>query len=253
MLKDKTVLITGANGGIGNEVSKIFVKNNAKVILIYHEKKNEVSKIVNSNKNTIIKKIDLLNENEISKSIKLLLKKSEIDIFIHLPTLTYSHSDILKNEWKDYEKNIELQVKSLFLISKYLLPGMQKRRYGKIISVLTSFVIGKPPSGISDYIVSKYALMGLIKCMAVEFGKFGINVNAISPSIIETPLTEKLPSKLKEITKMQTPLNNELISTNDVANLILFLCKKESASITGENIIISGGHTMFWVEKRYEK
>ena len=80
--------------------------------------------------------------------------------------------------------------------------------------------------------------------MAVELGKFGINVNSVSPSIVETPLTKKLPLKLKEMTKMQIPLENRLALPSEIANVVLFLCKKESDYINGENILVTGGYAM---------
>ena len=121
---------------------------------------------------------------------------------------------------------------------------MKSQKFGKIISILTSYVVGKPPNGITDYVVGKYALLGLAKCMATELGSSGIRVNSVSPSMVNTPLTDPLPNKLKEITKSQIPLEGRLAEPIEVAGTILFLCTDNSNYITGENILVTGGHTM---------
>ena len=121
--------------------------------------------------------------------------------------------------------------------------NMKSKKVGKIISILTTYVVGSPPSKISDYIVGKYSLLGLTKCFAVELAPFGITVNSISPSMTDTPLIEDLPLKLKQITANQNPMKR-LCEPHDVASAVLFFCSKHSNFITGENLIVSGGHTM---------
>lgn len=244
ILEGKRILLTGSNGGIGNEIAKLLIKNNAKVILCYNKNRENLDLLLEKNKNIQIQKLDLTKEKDIDTVLKKILKNSPIDIFIHSPTFPHEHKDILKTEWCDFQKSIDLQAKSLFKISKHIIPGMKIKKQGKIISILTSYVVGKPPNGISNYITAKYTLLGIMKCMAVELGKFGINVNSVSPSIVETPFTKKLPLKLKEMTKSQIPFENRLASPLDIANVILFLCKKDSNYINGENILITGGHTI---------
>ena len=80
--------------------------------------------------------------------------------------------------------------------------------------------------------------------MAMELGKFGIRVNSISPSIVNTPLIDKLPTKFKEIVSSQIPLENKFAEPNDVAGVALFLCTESSNYISGENILLTGGYTM---------
>ncbi len=146
--------------------------------------------------------------------------------------------------WNDFQKQFDLQTKSFLQISKLIIPHMKSQKFGKIISILTSYVVGKPPNGITDYVVGKYSLFGLTKCMAGELGSFGIRANSVSPSMVDTPLTDPLPNKLKEITKSQIPLENRLAEPTEVAGVILFLCRNDANYITGENILVTGGHTM---------
>ena len=96
----------------------------------------------------------------------------------------------------------------------------------------------------SSYIIGKYSLLGLSKCLAVELGKFGISVNSISPSMTNTSLIKKFPTKFREISASQVPLKQKLAEPDDIASTIFFLCSKYSDYISGENLIISGAQTM---------
>jgi 3-oxoacyl-[acyl-carrier protein] reductase len=243
---DKHILITGANGGIGFEVTKSLAKQDAKLTLLYHENMEKIGKLQSDleDKHIEIKKVDLANEKELDKTISSILEKHPIDIFIHSPTYPIQHKDVMNTAWNDFQKQLDLQTKSFLQISKLIIPQMKSQKFGKIISILTSYVVGKPPNGIADYVVGKYSLLGLTKCMATELGSFGIRVNSVSPSMVNTPLTETLPGKLKEITKSQIPLENKLAEPAEVAGTILFLCTDNSNYITGENILVTGGHTM---------
>ena len=150
---------------------------------------------------------------------------------------------IIEKNWAEYQKHIELQTKSFFQIIKLLVPIMKTKKHGKIVNILTAYTNGKPPTGISDYIVGKYSLLGLAKSLAVEVGKDGITVNCISPSMTETPLISHLPEKLKEFSANQVPIGR-LAKPSDIASLALFLCSKQSDYISGENIMVSGGSIM---------
>ncbi len=248
MLKGKRILITGANSGLGLSIIELLIQKNADLVLFYHNNKQEIDKLLSSNPKRTnhfeIKQIDLTNQQELENSIKSILESGQIDIFIHCPTLPIIYKDITKYDWFDFQSNIDLQVKSFFEISKLIIPHMKSKKYGKIISILTSSVVGKPPNNLSAYITSKYTLLGMSKCMAVELGKFGIRVNSVSPSMIETPLTKNLPLKLKEITASQVPLEGKLARPEDIATVVLFLCLSDSDYVSGENIIVSGGYDM---------
>ena len=191
-----------------------------------------------------LRKVDLANEKEIDKTISSILEDHPIDIFIHSPAYPIQHKDITNTAWNDFQKQFDLQTKSFLQISKLIIPHMKSQKFGKIISILTSYVVGKPPNGITDYVVGKYSLLGLTKCMAAELGSFGIRANSVSPSIVNTPLTDPLPNKLKEITKSQIPLENRLAEPSEVAEVVLFLCGDGSNYITGENILVTGGYSM---------
>jgi 3-oxoacyl-[acyl-carrier protein] reductase len=96
---------------------------------------------------------------------------------------------------------------------------------------------------LSSYVTAKHSSLGLSKSLAVELGPFGINVNCVSPSLIDDSLTSFMPSKLKEIIVSQTPMKR-LAEPIDVAKAVLFLCSNLSDFITGENMLVTGGQSI---------
>ena len=248
MLSGKRILITGANGGIGYAISELLLKNNAKIDLIYHKNKQNLERLIRDNPGKLqdisIHQADLTKDEELEDVLTTITGTKQVDIFIHSPTYPTPHKSIMSMEWSEFQNHIELQSKAFFQITKLLFPHMKKQKMGRIISILTSYAVNNPPSGLSDYVVAKYSLLGLSKCMATELGKFGIRVNSISPSIVNTPLIDKLPSKFKEIVSSQIPLENKFAEPSDVAGLALFLCSEYSNYISGENILLSGGYSM---------
>jgi len=243
-MTSKNILITGSNGGIGFAISELLAKKNNKLILLYHENDNKIEKLKNTYDSIQLEKIDLLDSLKLDHFLDKFVKEHSIDIFIHSPALPIQHNNIMKLTWSDFEKQFNLQLKSFFQISKAIIPQMKSNNFGRIISILTSYVIGKPPNLLADYVVAKYSLLGMIKCMATELGPSGICVNSISPSMVNTPLTESLPKKLKEIYQSQVPIENRLAESQDISSVIEFLCSENANYITGENILITGGSTM---------
>jgi 3-oxoacyl-[acyl-carrier protein] reductase len=248
MLSGKRILLTGANGGIGVSICETFLENNANLVLLYHKKRENIDLLLKKyskyNSKIEIYEVDLLDDSQLKKITDKIISNGNIDAIIHSVTLPIEHKNILQKNWLNYQAHIELQTKSFFNLIQFLVPSMKNRKQGRIINILTSYVIGRPPTGISDYIVGKYSLLGLSKSLAVELGPFNINVNCISPSMIDSPLNEKLPKKLKEIHISQTPLGR-LGDVADVSSMALFLCSKHSNYVSGENIVISGAGTMY--------
>lgn len=247
MLENSRILITGANGGIGRAIAEKLLVNNAKLFLFYHQRRNEIDKLIekfpNLKSSIKIYKVDLLATENINQVLLEVLKEGPIDTFIHCVTIPIENKEILKMDWSEFLSHIDIQTKSFFQIIKSIVPPMKDSKRGRIISILSSYSVGRPPTKIGHYLVGKYSLFGLSKSLSVELGPFGITVNCISPTMTETSLTEKLPSKTKEIMANQIPLRR-LARPEDISGMVLFLCSKDSDFITGENFLIAGGERM---------
>jgi len=240
-------LITGANGTIGNSICRTFLKNNANLVLFYHKNSTNIEELKRENSKSKQEieafQVDLSDINQIKKNMNEVLKTKSIDVFVHSVSLPLIIKKTIDCNWKEFEEHINLQTRSLFEISKAIIPGMKIKKKGKIVNILTSSIIGSPPNMLSSYVTAKHSSLGLSQSLAVELGPSGINVNCVSPSLIDDSLTSFMPSKLKEIIVSQTPMKR-LAEPIDVANAVLFLCSNLSDFITGENIIVTGGQSI---------
>jgi len=180
-------------------------------------------------------KADLSSSEDAKKLIeKILSEHKRIDIIVNSISAPVINQSFEKKTWGDFSKHLDLQLKSLVEITHHVLPKMKEQGGGKIINIGTVYVNGETPSGLSDYLTAKYALLGLTKSMAKEFGKYNITVNCVSPSFIKNNFTKQYPEKLSEIIIHQTPLGR-LATEKDVAETVLFLASDVADFITGEN------------------
>lgn len=247
MSSEQRILLTGANGGIGIAICEDLLRNNSNLVLFFHKNRDEIDELIKKNPNWRKRiesyQVDLLSEDNVKNSLSLVLEKGTIDCFIHSVSVPLEMKSITNLDWSNFQKNIEIQSKSFLQIVQSILPSMKAKKRGKIVSIISTAVIGKPPSNMSDYVVGKYSLLGLSKALAVELGRFGITVNCVSPSMTNTKFVQNLPKNMIEISKSQVPLGR-LAEPHDVSQVVSFLCSKDADYVSGENIIISGGQTI---------
>lgn len=139
----------------------------------------------------------------------------------------------------DFSSKIECSVISFAEITAAMIPYMVKQKKGKIVAMLTAYTFNEPPKFMSPYVVSKYALLGLIKSLAVEYAVKGINVNAVSPEMIDTQFISDIPEMFIEMNKEKSVAGRNLC-VSEVVPTIEFLLSDSADMITGQNILISG-------------
>jgi len=242
----RKILLTGSTSGMGIQIIRALSDGVDEFFLHYlsEEGKKEIeNEVSNLSFKATFYRADLTDTVQTRNMVEQISKIGGVDIIIHCVSPELSRIDISKKSWSDFERHMSLQVRSLFMIIKGLIGHMKDRKRGKIINILSEAVIGKPPSNLSDYVTSKYALLGFSKSLAVEYGQSNITCNCISPGLIDTALTADYPNKLKELVSSQTPLKR-ITKPEDVASLIKFLCSDDADFITGENILVNGGFLM---------
>jgi len=246
-VSSKVALIIGATGGIGKAACIQLAKDGFDIIIHYNQNKplaEELKLEVNQlNQRAIILQADILNDVDIKNLISNGLRKfNNIDVLVNCAATVIPDIKLQDLLWSDFQKQLELNIKSTFTIIKEVLPIMVKNGYGKIINIGSS-VVDKPNNNWAPYITAKSALAGLTKSFAFELAPKGIRVNLITPSLVNTELTANIPEKIKLLTAAQTPLRR-LANTIDVAGVISFLASDKSDFITGENIRLNGGQIM---------
>lgn len=245
--KDKVALIVGGTGGIGKAACIQLAKDGYDLIIHYNKNKNLANgikaEVETLNRKAIIVKADILNDLEIKEMVSIGIRAYEqINVVVNCAAATIPNIKFQDLLWSDFQKQLELNIKSTFTIIKEILPVMLSNGYGKIINI-GSFSVDKPNNEWASYITAKSALVGLTKSMAMELAPKGIRVNMVTPSLVNTELTADIPEKIKLLTAAQTPLRR-LANPSDVAGAISFLASDKSDFITGENIRVNGGQIM---------
>lgn len=240
----KTVLITGATGGIGKGICKLFQKQGAQLAIVGRdaEKLDNFRKTELPDGDVKIYAVDLSDENNIAGlAAKVEEDCGKIDILINNAGITKDNLS-LKISTESWHKVLDTNLTSSFLLSKAVLPIMLKRRYGRIIN-MTSIVGVIGNAGQSNYAASKAGLIGMSKSMALEVASRGITINCLAPGFIKTPMTDVLPDKAKEKLLENIPMS-QMGTPEDVANAAVFLASDEAGYITGQTIHVNGGMAM---------
>ena len=238
-LKNLNVILTGATGGIGGAILEKLYNYNAKIIATgTNEQKLKI--IEKKYKNVITKKFDISDHTQIEQFIDECneLLENRIDILINNAGVTQDNLTIRmkKDEW---DKVIDLNLTSNFLITKNVIKKMLKNKNGKIINI-TSVVGHTGNLGQANYAASKAGLIGMSKSLALEYGKKNIKVNCISPGFIKSEMTDKISENFKQVLEGKISLER-FGMPEDVANAVLFLSSDLSDYITGETIHVNGG------------
>ncbi|NWG02378.1 MAG: 3-oxoacyl-[acyl-carrier-protein] reductase [Syntrophaceae bacterium] len=241
-LKGKVALVTGAAQGIGRSVALLLARNGADVVIsdINLEKAEETAKEIESlGQKAMAVKVDVAHFTEVEQMVGTILEQfGKIDILINNAGITRDKL-ILRMTEEDWDAVLNVNLKGTFHCTKAVIRHMAKQRSGKIVSIAS--VVGEMGNaGQANYSASKAGVIGLTKTIAREFAQRGINVNAVAPGYIETPMTEVLPERVKEELKRLIPMER-LGKPEDVAEAVLFLVSEESNYITGQVLNVNGG------------
>ena len=240
-LKNKKVLITGATGGIGNCIVKKFYELEAKIVASgTNEKKLEELK--NKFTNIHAEKFKLDEHDKIENFINLVDEKlGGIDILINNAGITLDNLSIRLSE-ENWKKVLDVNLTSTFLMSKFVIKKMLKRKKGKVINI-TSIVGHTGNLGQANYAASKAGIIAFSKSLAIEYAKKNININCVSPGFIKTEMTDKISDDFKKVLLSKIPSGN-LGSGEDVSNCVAFLASDMANYINGETIHVNGGMYM---------
>jgi 3-oxoacyl-[acyl-carrier protein] reductase len=240
-LKNKKILITGATGGIGNCLVEKFNNLGASIIAsgTNEEKLNNLKKKFS---NIYIEKFKLEEHAKIEQFIEKVDKKLDgIDVLINNAGITLDNLSIRLTE-DNWKKVLDINLTSSFLMCKYAIKKMLKKRYGKIINI-TSIVGHTGNLGQANYAASKAGMVAFSKSLAIEYAKKNININCVSPGFIKTEMTDKINEEFKKNLISKIP-SGKLGSGEDVSNCVAFLASDMADYINGETIHVNGGMYM---------
>ena len=239
-MKDKIILITGANRGIGHNILKKIATYGYTVIGTSRSKDGAdmiSNAIKDSNGKGVI--MDVTNQDSINTSINQI--KEDYGVIYGLVNNAGITNDNLLMRMSDEQWNsvIETNLTSLYRVTKSVVKDMMKARTGRIVNI-GSIVGLMGNAGQSNYSATKSGLLGFTKSLARELSSRNINVNAVSPGFIDTDMTKALSDDQIESLTKNIPLGR-IASPDEVSSVVAFLLSDDSSYITGENINVNGG------------
>lgn len=234
-MKKDIVLIIGASSDIGRE---LIANISREEIVIAHFNQKPLDKI----DNLIPLQCNLEDERSVESFVNQVLEIGLPNKIVLLASHRVENIRFKDMEWNDFVKHFDIGLKSSFLILKSILPKLckDKERSKKVVFMLSSYVIGVPPMAMSAYVSLKYALLGLMRSLASEYKNYNIQINAISPSMVETGFLSHIDSRIVELNALNHPLKRNA-TPKDIVPLINMLLSKESDYLNGINIPITGG------------
>ena len=240
-LKDKKVLITGATGGIGNSLVKTFSKQGS-IIVASGTNEEKLSNLLKEFPNLKTKKFALDNHDKIEEFINDVEKEMNgIDVLINNAGITLDNLSIRLTE-ENWKKVLDINLTASFLMCKFVIKKMLKKKYGKIINI-TSIVGHTGNLGQANYAASKAGIVAFSKSLAIEYAKKNININCVSPGFIKTDMTDKIDENFKKNLISKIP-SGDLGTGEDVSNCVAFLASDLARYINGETIHVNGGMYM---------
>jgi 3-oxoacyl-[acyl-carrier protein] reductase len=248
-LQGKAVLVTGAATGIGAETARRFSAEGARVAVHYlsSEKaaRSVVEEIETAGGEAILVRADVGSRVEVKRMVAETCERfGTIDVLVNnagSPIVRSTIEDLAENDW---DRTLDVNLKSVFLISQAVIPIMRQRRRGRIVNVTS--LVGRTGQSSPHYAAAKGGANALTKALARELAPHGIAVNAVAPGLIDTPMHAKFTSDVQLIFDRivpQIPLGR-VGQPRDVASWILFLASEQAAYVTGQVIEVDGGQVM---------
>ncbi|HEV8079379.1 MAG TPA: SDR family NAD(P)-dependent oxidoreductase [Chitinophagaceae bacterium] len=231
------ILITGGASGLGQSITKVLAERKTlNIFFTYNHSADNSKELESQFKN--VKAIHCNFENEESlQSLLLEIEKNDIQVLVNNAFTGLQTKYFHKMEANYFADNFNKNIIPVIKITQQAIIHFRKKKFGKIITILSAYIINKPPIGLSEYVAEKNYLLSLSKSWAVENAKFNITSNCISPSIMQTALTANTDERVIEEIVNNHPLK-KILSTTEVSETVNYFVNA-SQQINGINFVIN--------------
>lgn len=242
MKESKVLLVTGASGDVGRSLIRRVAGEYSVIWAHYCRTAGTLEELRRELGEKLVPvQADFLDETSTHAMVERIVSSGcAPDHIVHLSAPKTFNERFHKCRWEDYQAGIDASLRSIVLLLQAFMPGMAKQKYGRIVFMLTSYLIGIPPRYQSPYITVKYALYGLMRSVAAEYADKGVTVNAVSPDMIETRFLENIPELIVQQNAQRSPLKRNLTMA-DVVPAFAYFLSDEAEAVTGQNFGITGG------------
>lgn len=232
------LLITGASSDLGMELLGHVAGRYDFVWAHYHQMNDRLMQLCREFSEKIgLLQADFLEEADVVKMTKEMAASGKIpNHIVHLPAEKYMLCAFHRTDWEVYERNLAVSVRSAAMILREVLPRLARTDDGRVIFVLSECTCGDPPAYTAHYTMTKYALLGLLRTLSVEYEKKGIMINGISPGMMETKFLDGVSRLVAEKNARQNPSGKNISPAElmDVFEMLLF----GGCRISGQNIAV---------------
>lgn len=240
--ENKVLLVMGASSDMGAELIKAVHTEYEAILAHYNNSKSLIEELKSEIGDKLIPiQANFLDENETNTFVQKILNTGyQPDHIVHFPAIKAVPKKFIKDDWESFEKSLKVALRSIVIVLNAFIPVMAKQKYGKVVFMLTSYTLNVPPKYLSSYITEKYALLGFMKSLAIEYADKEIMVNAVSPEMSDTKFLNELPEIIVAQNAESSPLKRNL-RVDEVIPTVQYLLSKNADRISGQNIGITGG------------
>ena len=246
-LSNRVAIVTGSGRGIGRAIALKLAEVGAMVVVndIGETAQGVAEEIRAMNRQSLAVLADVSLAPDVARLVETTAETyGKVDILVNNAGITRDQLIVRMSE-KDWDKVLDVNLKSVFLCTRAVLRYMIKQRWGRIISIASiAGIVGNP--GQANYASAKAGVIGFTRTIAREVASRGITVNAIAPGFIDTEMTQQLQEERKEEIKRRIPLGY-FGSPRDVAEAVAFLASEEARYITGQVLGVDGGMAGAWM------
>jgi len=240
-LEGQVVIITGGARGIGEGICKVFCNEGATVALwdVLEEGQKTADRIAKNGGKIFYQNVDVSSQESVDKAVaKVISEYGKIDVLINNAGIIRDRS-ILKMSREEWDQVMHVNVDSLYITAKAVVPHMKTANYGRIISA-SSVNAFQGAFGQTNYSASKAAIVGFTHSLCREVGKYNITVNAIAPGFIKTEMTDSMPQDVIQAGISMIPVGR-IGTPEDMGHAYLFLASKEAGFISGHTLHANDG------------
>jgi 3-oxoacyl-[acyl-carrier protein] reductase len=247
-LSGKTALVTGASSGLGAAMAETLARAGAAVVANYHRNRAGaeavVARIEAAGGRAVAYAADVTDAEAVTGMVTTAREAfGPVTLLVNNAGREERVAPPAELEWEDYQRMIDLNLKSIYLTSRAVYAGMREARWGRIVNI-GSVAFYRPFPGSAAYTAAKGAMLGVTRALATEWGRDGITVNLVAPGWVPVERHSGAPEAALAKLVAETPLGRQG-RPEEVAAVVLFYCSELSAFVTGTSLTVNGGHMVY--------